>query len=168
MGDPSTKEPPLLTDGAVDRYASFACDDQDYYGQPRILWENALDEYLLNPGSEPSSRSCGEHGLPLQDHSDGLEGVDAMADGGADDGSDGGVEVGAPVGAETAGHLAIGRGGTQLAFGAIVVGADLWVVEEGEQVAAELSVSFSQSSAVRIGGRERHDGIEIAFQPLAV
>jgi len=42
--DPSMKEPPLLIDGAADRYAGFACDDRDYCSQPRMLWEKALDD----------------------------------------------------------------------------------------------------------------------------
>jgi len=42
--DASVKEPPVAIDGAGERYAAFACDDEDYYGQPRLLWEKALDE----------------------------------------------------------------------------------------------------------------------------
>ena len=42
--DPSVKEPPLRIDGAADRYVSYPCDDEDYYGQPRLLWEKALDD----------------------------------------------------------------------------------------------------------------------------
>jgi catalase len=42
--DPSVKEPPLRIDGAADRYLGFPCDDEDYYGQPRLLWEKALDD----------------------------------------------------------------------------------------------------------------------------
>ena len=37
-------EPPLLIDGSSGRYASYPCDDEDYYGQPRLLWEKALDD----------------------------------------------------------------------------------------------------------------------------
>ena len=42
--DPSVKEPPLRTLGSQDRYASYACDDRDYYAQPRMLWEKVLDD----------------------------------------------------------------------------------------------------------------------------
>ena len=42
--DPSVKEPPLHIDGNGDRYVTYACDDEDYYGQPRVLWEKVLDD----------------------------------------------------------------------------------------------------------------------------
>ncbi len=42
--DPTVKEPPLRIDGAGDRYRGFPCDHEDYYGQPRMLWEKALDD----------------------------------------------------------------------------------------------------------------------------
>jgi len=41
--DPSVQEPPLRIDGNAARYA-YKCDDEDYYGQPRALWEKALDD----------------------------------------------------------------------------------------------------------------------------
>ena len=94
--------------------------------------------------------------------------VDATPGGGSDDGADGGEQVGAPVGAEAAGDLAICRGRTQFAFAAVVVGGDLGMIEEGEQVVADLGVSLAQSLAVAIDRRQRHDGIERAFQTAAV
>jgi catalase len=41
--DASVLEPPLRIDGNAARYA-YRCDDEDYYGQPRALWEKALDD----------------------------------------------------------------------------------------------------------------------------
>ena len=72
------------------------------------------------------------------------------------------------TGTEAAGDLAVGRGGAQFALGAVVIGADLGMVEEGEQVAAQLAVALSQSLAMPVGGGKPHDGIELAFQALAV
>jgi hypothetical protein len=66
---------------------------------------------------------------------------------GADDGADGGEQVGAPHGAETAGDLAVGRGVTQCAFAAVVVGVDLGVGEEREQVAAVPGDNYPERSA---------------------
>jgi catalase len=40
--DPSVQEPPLRISGDAGRYA-FKGDDADLYGQPRLLWEKALD-----------------------------------------------------------------------------------------------------------------------------
>ncbi len=42
--DRSVGEPPLRIDGNGDRYVTYACDDMDYYGQPRLLWEKVLDD----------------------------------------------------------------------------------------------------------------------------
>lgn len=42
------------------------------------------------------------------------------------------------------------------------------MVEEGEQVIANLAVSPTQSLAMPVYGSERHDGIERAIQPSAV
>ncbi|QDT11924.1 catalase [Planctomycetes bacterium K23_9] len=36
-------EPPMPVHGDGDRYDEFECDDQDYYGQPKIFWNNVLD-----------------------------------------------------------------------------------------------------------------------------
>ncbi|MEH3148114.1 MAG: catalase [Methylobacterium frigidaeris] len=41
--DRSVAEPPLRLAGDAARYA-YACDDEDYYGQPRLFWEKVLDE----------------------------------------------------------------------------------------------------------------------------
>jgi catalase len=41
--DPSVKEPPLRINGDADHYA-YPCDDEDYYGQPKLMWTKALDE----------------------------------------------------------------------------------------------------------------------------
>jgi catalase len=41
--DPAVKEPPLRIDGEASRYA-YKGDDEDLYGQPRALWEKALDD----------------------------------------------------------------------------------------------------------------------------
>src|SRR5206468_1315004 len=54
--------------------------------------------YLLIPRWCGSGRD--EHGLALQEHPDGLIGVDAVAGCGADDGAAGGEEVGSPDRAE--------------------------------------------------------------------
>jgi catalase len=37
-------EPAMPVDGDGKRWDWFACDDEDYYGQPRMFWEKALDE----------------------------------------------------------------------------------------------------------------------------
>jgi hypothetical protein len=42
------------------------------------------------------------------------------------------------------------------------------MVEEGEQVVANLAVSPAQSLTMPVCGSERHDGIELAIQPSAV
>jgi len=77
-----------------------------------------------------------------------LGGVDALPGGGADDGSYCGVEVGAPFGSETAGDLALGGGGAEFALAAVVVRGDGGMVEEGEEVLAELAVALAQSPPV--------------------
>jgi hypothetical protein len=42
------------------------------------------------------------------------------------------------------------------------------MVEEGEQVQAELAISPPQPLAVAMGGRQRHDGVECALEAPAV
>jgi catalase len=42
--DRSVMEPPLKIDGNGQRYVTYACDDEDYYGQPRVFWEKVLDD----------------------------------------------------------------------------------------------------------------------------
>jgi len=42
--DPSVTEPPLRIDGNGDRYTTYPGDDEDLYGQPRVLWERVLDD----------------------------------------------------------------------------------------------------------------------------
>ena len=66
-----------------------------------------------------------------------------MAGGGANDGFDPGEEIGSPVGSEAAGDLAIGGCGPQFALGAVVVGGDLGMLQEGEEVGADLGIAFS-------------------------
>ena len=73
-----------------------------------------------------------------------------------------------PVGTEAAGDLAIGCGGAQFPFASVVVGCHLGMVEEGEQVIANLAVSPARSLTVPVCGSERHDGIKRAIQPSAV
>ncbi len=41
--DKSVMEPPMKIDGNAARYVTYACDDEDYYGQPRVFWEKVLD-----------------------------------------------------------------------------------------------------------------------------
>jgi hypothetical protein len=81
---------------------------------------------------------------------DGAVCVDAAPCGGADDGAEGGVEVGASCGPEAAGDLAVGGGGTEFTLAAVVVGGDLGVVEEGEEVLAQPAVALSPSLPVSI------------------
>ncbi len=78
-----------------------------------------------------------EHGA------DGLQGVYAASGGGADDGSYCGVEVRAPFGSEAAGDLSVGGGGPEFALAAIVVGGDVGMFEEGEEVLAELALALA-------------------------
>ena len=42
--DPSFMEPPLRIDGSADRYTTYSGDDEDLYGQPRVLWSKVLDD----------------------------------------------------------------------------------------------------------------------------
>lgn len=107
---------------------------------------------------------------------DGLVGVDALACSGADDGFDAGEDIGAPGGAvpagdakhQATGDLAVGGGGAQFALGAVVVGGDLGMVEEGEEVAADLGIAFSGAFAVPVFRRQCHDGVEGAVETAAV
>lgn len=71
-----------------------------------------------------------------------------MAGGGTDDGADGGEEVGPPVGAEASGDFAVGSGGAEFAFGAVVVGGDFRMFEEGQKAVANFAVSFSQATTL--------------------
>ncbi|MCX7321569.1 MAG: catalase [Hyphomicrobiales bacterium] len=41
--DPSVTEPPLRISGDAARY-EYKCDDEDFYGQPRLFWEKVLDK----------------------------------------------------------------------------------------------------------------------------
>src|SRR3712207_8785100 len=70
-------------------------------------------------------------------------------------------------GPEAAGDFAIGGSRAELAFAAAVVGGDLGMVEEGEEVLAQLAVALSQSLPVPVGGGERHHGIERVLEAAA-
>src|SRR5271166_3180138 len=94
-----------------------------------------------------------EDGLSLQRHPDGLIGVDATASSGSNNGAESGEQVSPPVGSEAACDFAVGGCGTEFTFAAVVVRADLGMIEEGEQVSADLAVSLSQSPAIAVGGR---------------
>jgi len=98
--------------------------------------------------------------VTLKGVADGLGGIDAPTCGSADDGADGGKEIGAPVGADAAGDLPVGGSVTEIALGRIVVGCDLGLVEEGEEVLAQ--------QAVAVGGSKYHDGVEVAFEATAI
>ena len=91
-----------------------------------------------------------------------------MTRGGSDDGADGGEQIGAPVGAEPTGDFAIGRGGAEFAFAAVVVGSQFGMIEKGEQVISHFGVSLSQSPGVVVGGRQRHDGVELVIETASV
>ena len=41
--DRSIMEPPVKIDGNGQRYTTYAKDDMDLYGQPRMFWEKVLD-----------------------------------------------------------------------------------------------------------------------------
>jgi hypothetical protein len=86
----------------------------------------------------------------VQDGVDGLEGVDASAGGGAEDGSCCGAGVCAPFGSAAAGELAVGGDRAEFALAAVVVGGDVGMFEEAEEVLAELPVSLSQSQLVTV------------------
>lgn len=79
-----------------------------------------------------------------------------------------GEQFGTPVGPEAPGHLAVRRGGPQLAFGTVVVGRHFRVVKKGEEVTADRRVALPQPSAVAIGRLQRQDCIEIPLQATAV
>jgi hypothetical protein len=86
----------------------------------------------------------------VQEGADGLEGVDASAGGGAEDGSCCGAWVCAPFGSAAAGELAVGGARAEFALAAVVVGGDVGMFEEAEEVLAELPVSLSQSQLVTV------------------
>ncbi len=44
MEDPAYDEPPLKIEGDASRYNSYPCDDHDYYEQPRMFYQNTLDD----------------------------------------------------------------------------------------------------------------------------
>ena len=44
MEDPAYDEPPLKIYGDAARYNSYACDDMDYYEQPRMFYQKTLDD----------------------------------------------------------------------------------------------------------------------------
>src|SRR5271166_7000066 len=117
------------------------------------------DRSLLNP---VRARTFPER------HPDGLIGVDATSSSGPHDRAESGEQVGAPVGSEAAGDFAIGGCGTEFAFAAVVVRADFGMVEEGEQVNADLAVSLTQSPAIAVGRRQGHHRVEFALHPLAL
>ncbi len=63
---------------------------------------------------------------------------------GSGDGTEVGEQIRPPVGAESASNLAIGGRRTQFAIATVVVGSNLGVIEEGEQVSVDLAVSLAQ------------------------
>lgn len=66
-----------------------------------------------------------------------------MAASGSDDGSDCGEEIGTPVGAEATCDFAIGGGWAEFTLGAVVVGRDFGVDEEGEEVAPDFAIAVA-------------------------
>jgi len=42
------------------------------------------------------------------------------------------------------------------------------MLQEGEQVAAQLAVTFSQPSAMAVGGCQHHDRVQLAIQPALI
>ncbi len=42
--NPAYDEPPLKIEGEAGRYNSYPCDDEDYYGQPRLFFNHTLDD----------------------------------------------------------------------------------------------------------------------------
>src|SRR3954465_14288284 len=76
--------------------------------------------------------------------------------------------MGAPAGAEAASDLPVSGGVTEIALGSVVIGGHLTAAGEGEGGLAEQAVTLSQPQAVAVGGSERHDGIEVAFEAATV
>src|SRR4051812_26067560 len=130
--------------------------------------ENGADGYHVSAVHWNYAATTG--GRKESEHVDNTRAMsaDAAPGGGADDGAYGGVETGALCGAEPAGDLAIGGGGPEFALAAIVVGGHLGMVEESEEVLAQLAVARSQSLAVSVRGSERHDGVERVFETVTV
>src|SRR4051794_41322304 len=56
----------------------------------------------------------------------------------------------------------------EIALGSVVVGGDLGMVEEGEEVLAQQAVALAQSLPMAVGGGERHDGVEVALETAPV
>ena len=44
VADKKFAEPPMPVDGDGNRYDWYACDDKDYYGQPKLMWEKVFDQ----------------------------------------------------------------------------------------------------------------------------
>ena len=55
-----TAEPPMPTHGDGRRYEEFACDAEDYFGQPRMFWEKVLDEGARDRLCEAISNSMAD------------------------------------------------------------------------------------------------------------
>src|ERR1700693_2821347 len=62
---------------------------------------------------------------------------------GANDGSNGSEQIASPVGTETAGDFAVCRCRPQFPLAAVVVRRNVRMLQEGEQMAAHLTVTFS-------------------------
>src|SRR5580658_1719499 len=79
----------------------------------------------------------------------------------SDDGSNAGEQVGTPGRTEATCDLAVCGCGPQFPVAAIVIRRNLRMLQEGEQVAAHLAVTLSQSPAMVVGGREHHNRAQL-------
>src|ERR1700688_3145452 len=90
--------------------------------------------------------------FPVQDGANSLIRIASPSCCGANDGSHRGEQIGAPFGTEATGDFAVRCCRPQFPLAAVVVWRSIGMLEEGEQMAAHLAVTFSQPPAVRIGG----------------
>jgi len=104
--------PGALLNQRIHMYAAV----RDWAVKRRRALRREREKYLLNPVRARIFRV---------ESSDGLMGADATTCGGSDDRAEAGEQVWSPVGAQAAGDLAVGCGGAEFAFTAVVVGADL-------------------------------------------
>ena len=97
-----------------------------------------------------------------------MVGIDTPPEGCSDDGFDGGAEIGAPIGTEAADDLSVHGHGPQFSLRAVIVGRDLGMAQEGEEVIADGQITLSQAFAMAVVWGQGQDGVEIALQPAAI
>jgi hypothetical protein len=77
----------------------------------------------------------------------------------ANDGPNPSEQIGAPSRPKATGDLAVCGRRTLFPRAGAVVRRSIGVLQENEQVTAQLAATFPQSPAMRIGGRQHHDRV---------